>query len=90
MKSLAREALQEVLRRRLRAKQKLKAANEESQDLPAVRRNEKSIALLVVKLMCPHRALDDPRYTGPANGVQGLYLHCRDCKTSVYTQYRTK
>lgn len=93
-----RELLHKHLRRRLTAKQREMENNQ--RDLAAIRlsgqvntaftaairRNEKSIALLTSKLLCPHDTIEYRQYT--RNGKLLQQMRCPACKTTVINEVR--
>jgi hypothetical protein len=78
------ELLNNALRKQLRTKQRELAANREGANAAAARRNEKSIALLTAKLLCPHMGVNWRSMRAPS-GPSVKYLHCANCKANSYT-----
>lgn len=72
--------LNKILSRRLRTKQAALKANRCRDDQPACRRNEKSIALLISKMLCPHTQLIIERVK--IQHRPGTTVYCKDCKAS--------
>lgn len=75
------EILQAQLRKQLRVKQDQYKAARERDDVVDMRRKEKSIALLMTKLMCPHSSMRKSLMQG--RGAVMQTIACRDCKASV-------
>lgn len=77
------EEMQADLRKRLRLKEQEKQRNEKKNDMPAVRRNEKSIALLAAKLLCAHPSLEIRTIPIGSGGARTLAARCYHCKTTT-------
>lgn len=78
------DALQAELRRKLRAKQRALEVAAFDCNAAAVRRKEKSIALLTAKLLCPHAKLSASPIS--RNGKPYTYVYCLHCKSSTFLE----